>query len=214
VRFRAEREQAQLDMYQSEFNLQLLARLRDPNDETAEKELRRLRPELDRARASLEQTRIRAPRDGAVQDVRIKPGDFLQVGDHVLSVAPVAAQFTVVAFLPGHALPQIEVGMPVRLKMGGYAYAYVTTSIDSVGKQVIGPSEARRFLGADLGDALQISGPVIVVRCKLDRDRFFAFKQEYRVHDGMWATAEVEVRRERLFYRLIPGMRALEQGGA
>lgn len=214
VRFRAQQEEAQLEMAQSEFNLQLLARLRDPNDQTAEKELRRLRPELERAKANLEQTRIRAPRDGAVQDVRIKPGDFLAVGDHVLSLAPVPAQFTVIAFLPGHALPQIDVGMPVRLKIGGYAYAYVTTSIESVGKQVIGPSEARRFLGSDLGDAVELSGPVVVVGCKLSRDRFVAFQQEYRIHDGMRATAEVEVRRERLLYRLVPGLRALQQSDA
>jgi membrane fusion protein (multidrug efflux system) len=69
---------------------------------------------------------------------------------------------------------------------------------------VIGPSEARRFLGAELGDTLALNGPVVVVRGKLKGDRFVAWEQEYRLHDGMRASAEIEVRRARLLRRVIP----------
>jgi multidrug resistance efflux pump len=205
--FRAEREGALLERVQAEFELQLLARLRNPNDSDAERELRRLRPELERARVDLEQTRIVASRDGAVQDVRIRPGDYLQAGDPALTLTPAEPDYAVIAFMPGHVLPQLQAGMQVRLIIAGYAYAEIETSIDSIGTQVIGPSEARRFLGPEIGDAVDIRGPVVVVRCQLDEDRFTAGTGEYRVHDGMIATAEIEVRRERLIFRLVPALR-------
>jgi membrane fusion protein (multidrug efflux system) len=200
----SDQEAVELARVEREFELHLLARLRDPNDVTAEQELRRLRPELDRARADVDRATIRAPREGTVQDVRAQSGDFLRVGDPVLSIVPEAPEFAVVAFLPGQALPQLRTGMLMRLRIAGYAYAYVTTSIDSVGGQVIGPSEARRFLGAELGDTLALNGPVVVVRGKLKGDRFVAWEQEYRLHDGMRASAEIEVRRARLLRRVIP----------
>ena len=210
VRFRAEREKAHLEMLEGEFELQLLARLRNMSDQSAETELRRLRPELERARSAVAQTVIRAPHDGAVQEIRIRPGDFLRVGDHALSVVPAGAEYTVIAFLPGHTLPQLAPDMSVRLRVSGYAYAYVETSIESVGRQVIGPAEARRYLGAEIEDTVALTGPVVVVRCRLDGDSFTAQGREYRIYDGMRAEAAVQVRRERLIFRLIPGLRAFE----
>lgn len=214
VRFQAEREGAQLQRIQEEFELQLIARLRDPNDIEAERELRRLRPELERAKASFEQTRIVANRPGTVQDVRIRPGDFLRAGAPALSLVPADPQYTVIVLLPGHALPQLQVGMRVQLLIEGYAYAQIDTAIDSIGSQAIGPAEARRFLGTDIGDAVSIAGPVVVVRCALPHDRFYTSSREYRVHDGMYATAEIEVRRERLIFRLIPALKRLGANSA
>ena len=78
-----------------------------------------------------------------MQDVRIRPGDFLRAGEPALALTPAKPEYTVVAFLPGHALPQLEVGMPVKLRVSGYAYAEIDTTILSVGSQVIGPAEAR-----------------------------------------------------------------------
>ena len=210
VQFRAAQESAQLQRIKEEFELQLLARLRDPNDLDAERELRRLRPALERARANFDDTRIIANREGTVQDVRIRPGDFLRAGEPAVSLAPLEPGYEVIVLLPGHVLPQLGIGMRVRLKIEGYAYAQIDTSIESVGSQVIGPAEARRFLGPDIGDAVNIPGSVVVVRCVLPVDRFYTSTREYRVHDGMHAIAEVEVRRERLLYRLIPALRKLE----
>jgi membrane fusion protein (multidrug efflux system) len=145
-----------------------------------------------------------------VQDVRIRPGDFLRAGEPALSLVPLEPEYEVIALLPGHVLPQLETGMRVRLRIQGYAYAEIDTTIESIGNQVIGPAEARRFLGPDIGDAIEIPGPVVVVRCALPVDRFYTSTREYRVHDGMHAIAEVEVRRERILYRLIPALRRLE----
>ena len=214
VRFLAERENAQLQRIREEFELQLLARLRDPNDVEAERELRRLRPELERARVNLDQTRIVASGPGTIQSVRIRPGEFLRAGEPALSLVPLEPQYTVIALMPGHVLPQLEVGMPVRLIIEGYAYAQIDTVIESIGSQSIGPTEARRFLGAEIGDAVEIAGPVVVVRCALPDDRFYTASREYRVHDGMYATAEIEVRRERMIYRLIPALKRLDSGGS
>jgi multidrug efflux pump subunit AcrA (membrane-fusion protein) len=212
VRLRSDRESTQLERVREEFELQLLARLRDPNDVDAERELRRLRPELERAKASLLQTRIVAPKEGTIQDVRIRPGDFLEAGEPSLALMPRNPTYSVVALMPGHVLPQLERGMAVRLKIEGYAYAEISTTIESIGSQVIGPAEARRFLGPGIGDAVQIAGPVVVVRCRLEEPRFYTSSREYRIHDGMHATAEIEVRRERILVRLIPALKQLDGG--
>jgi hypothetical protein len=52
----------------------------------------------------------------------------------------------------------------------------------------------------------------VVVRCALSGDRFSTSSRDYRVHDGMTAEAEIEVRRERLLIRLIPALKALGDG--
>ena len=99
--------------------------------------------------------------------------------------------------------------MPVRLKIDGYAYAEIDTVVESIGSQVIGPAEARRFLGPEIGDSIELGGSVVLVRCALPEDRFYTATREYRVYDGMTATAEVEVLRERLLFRLIPALKAV-----
>ena len=102
--------------------------------------------------------------------------------------------------------------MSLRLEITGYPYADVPTSIKIVGNQVIGPTEARRFLRPDIADSFPLTGPVVVIEGRLTTDTFYAGAQEYRLLDGMQATAEVRVRRERILLRLIPGLRRLRRG--
>jgi len=213
VEFRAEAERAERARIEQQFRLQLIERLRDPSNETAGAELRRLRGERDLLEARIENRRIRAPRDGIVHDVRIRPGQFLAEGAPVLDLVPAETGYTFIAMLPGHSSPQLKKEMRLRLEIVGYPNADVPTRIDEIGKQVIGPTEARRFLRPDIADSFPIAGPVVIVRGSLPSDRFVAGAQEYLLHDGMQAVAEVKVRKERILLRLIPGLKRLRRDG-
>jgi hypothetical protein len=68
---------------------------------------------------------------------------------------------------------------------------------------VIGPEEARRSLGAQIGDALPITGPVVLVRAQLSTLTFEARGREYEFHDGMVGKAEVKVDHESLLSLLF-----------
>jgi membrane fusion protein (multidrug efflux system) len=79
--------------------------------------------------------------------------------------------------------------------------------IDSIGSQVIGPEEARRSLGPQIGDALPLSGPVVLVRGHLPARTFESGGREYAFYDGMIGKAEVRVDSDRLLRLLLPGRR-------
>jgi len=213
VRFRSEREQAELASVQREFEMQLVERLRDPSNAVAGRELQRLRAQEQLLQANLDERSIRAPQDGVVQDVRIRAGQFLEDGAQVLHLVPEQTGYTFIAMLPGHAGPQLEPEMQLRLEIVGYPYADVPTTIQSIGKQVISPAEARRFLREDIADSVALQGPVVLVQGRLPSNRFRAGDLELILHDGMLAVAEVKVRRERILHRLIPGLKQLDREG-
>ncbi len=209
VWFDAGDERAELDRSTREFEQQLIRRLNAPEDAQAAATLSRLRVDRDRLLTRLDRRAIKAPGEGVVHDVRIRQGQYLEQGEHVLSLFPVEHSYEVVAMLPGYVLPQLKVGMNVRLAVIGYPYAYLSAKVTSVGEQVIGPMEMRRSLSSEIADSVGLSGPMARVEIQLDSDLFQAGTHELKLHDGMLATAEIEVRQERLLFRLIPGLKTL-----
>jgi membrane fusion protein (multidrug efflux system) len=207
ARFRADREEAELRRIREEFELKLVDRLRDPGDDSVRAALASLRAELELARGRLEERLVRAPRDGVVRDVRIRQGQLLGAGEPVLALVPPGARFEVVALLPGHQRPHLHQGMRLRLELQGHRYAYQWASIKEIGNEVIGPEEARRYLGPEVADAVPVSGPVVLVHAELPADTFALRGHEYAYHDGMLATAEAPVRTERIVFLLLPQIR-------
>src|SRR5262249_35358042 len=149
--------------------------------------------DLETAKTALEDRLIRSPGAGVVTDVRVRPGQHVEPGDIVASLADGNADLEIVALLPGADRPQLKVGMPLRLELQGYQYAYQQLTIDSVSQDVISPNEAKHVLGPDFAD-LPIGGPVVMVRGHLPSSEFTVDGRTYRYHDGMEGTAEVPVR--------------------
>jgi len=104
--------------------------------------------------------------------------------------------------------------MPIRFEISGYRYAYQKLTVESVGEEVVGPSEARRYLGAEIGDSVQLTGPVVILKARLPRPTFQAEGRSYRFHNGMHGNAEVEVRSENILVTLVPGLKALFRSGS
>jgi hypothetical protein len=213
VRLHEAQEAAELARLDQEFELQLLNRLRDPSDTGAEQALIGLRTQRQLASERLGERTLRAPSDGVASDVRVRPGQYLAAGQQVLSIVRDQDRPTVVVLLPGEFRPLVRRGMPIRFEISGYRYAYQQLTVDSVGDEVVGPAEARRYLGAEIGDTVQPAGPVVILKARLPRPTFQAEGRSYRFHNGMHGNAEVEVRREKILLTLVPGLKALFRSG-
>jgi multidrug resistance efflux pump len=199
---------AELERLDHEFELQLIKMLANPADEAARQSLTGLRTARDLARAHLEDRLIRAPAAGVVSDVRIRPGQSLNGGDPVLSIVTSASELHVTAVLPGQYRPRLKPGMKLRIEMSGYHYSYRELTIESIGDEVVGPTEIRRTLGPELGDTLPIAGPVVLVNARLPSRTFTAQGREYAYFEGMQGSAEARVGTESIAVALIPGLKA------
>ncbi|HEV2854540.1 MAG TPA: GAF domain-containing protein [Thermoanaerobaculia bacterium] len=210
VRFYGVREAAELARIDHEFELQLINRLRDPGDAGAEQALISLRAQRELARSNLAEREVRAPAAGVVSDLRVRVGQRIMPGQTLLSLSRGgSSRPEVVALLPGEYRPLLKRGMPLRLELQGYRYAYQHLVVDSVGDEVVGPNEARRSLGDEVADAVQLTGPVVRVSGHLDSDTFEAEGKVRRYHDGMWGKAEVRVRSEPVLVALVPALKAV-----
>jgi hypothetical protein len=117
------------------------------------------------------------------------------------------ARLEVVAFLPGHHLPSLLPGMTLRLELDGWPQTWQEVTVETVGRSVLGPAEARRLLGPALGDSLTLTGPVVPLRARLPAEGFRAERRTLDYHDGMVGRAEVRLESERLLFLLVPALR-------
>ncbi|MEO1367566.1 MAG: HlyD family efflux transporter periplasmic adaptor subunit, partial [Acidobacteriota bacterium] len=208
ARFFSEQQATQVEAFRREIDTLMLDRLRNPSDQGAEAALAALQAGYDMASAELDRLTVRAPRDGRVGDLRIRPGQLVQAGEVLLSMTDSEAPLTLLTLLPGRYRPQLSPGMPLRMQIAGYPYDYQHMTIESVGENVLAPGEARRLLAPAIAGSLEIQGPVVFVRARLS-STFTSDGHTYRFHDGMLGTAEARIRSERLIFTLIPGLRAV-----
>jgi biotin carboxyl carrier protein len=193
---------------------QLLARsLKDPSDRQARESLTSLRAEQAFAMRRREERAVRAPRAGVVGDLRVRPGQRVAPGMLLTSLEPERPEYRVLALLPGASRPYLRPGMPLRLRLTGYERIYRDLTIESVGAEVIGPAEVRRFLGPEIADAVVISGPVVVVAAHLPSGTFAEGGDALAYHDGMPGMVEVRVRSEPFLVALLPALRPLFTAG-
>jgi multidrug efflux pump subunit AcrA (membrane-fusion protein) len=169
-----------------------------------------VRNELETARTRLGERLIRASRGGVISDVRVHAGQHVAPGDIVASLIDKAQRLELIALLPGEDRPQLGPGMELRLELAGYRYAYQSVIVDRVSPDVISPSEARRILGAEVADNLDVAGSVVLVRAWLPSSEFQIDGRALRYHDGMRGTAEIRLRAERILFVLVPGARRLK----
>jgi multidrug efflux pump subunit AcrA (membrane-fusion protein) len=202
-------QRSAVDHVEHELETQLRNHMLDPSDATADTSVRTLRLQLEQARSALDERAIHATTAGVVSDLRVRPGQHVEPGDIAASIVDGNSGLEAVALLPGEDRPQLAPGMTLRLELAGWRYAYQFLTIDSVSSDVIAPTEARRVLGAEVADSLHLSGPVVVVRGRLNGSQFTVDGRTFTYHDGMLGTAEVAVRSERIIVTLVPSLRRL-----
>jgi biotin carboxyl carrier protein len=206
VQLHDDSESAELGEVLLEYERQLGTFLFDPGSEQAKSSLSSIAARRQRAKQVLEQRAIRAPRDGIVSDLRVRVGSRLEAGDYIMTVVSHDAMPTVVALLPGTDRPRIKPGMELQFKIPGYEKTNEKAIISEVGQEVIGPQEAGRYVGQKIADAMEIKGPVVIVRARLLSRTFESRDQIFEFHDGMTAKAECSVRKRRILVALIPAL--------
>jgi len=212
VRFYSSEETAELDRVEREFQLQLVALLRDPLDQDARQSMARLRSERDRMRSRLDERALRSPIAGIVSDILIRPGQHLSTGDPIMKILGKAPKLTVIAALPGEYRPLLKPGLPLELQLNGYPYSHEDLTISAIGDEIVGPGAVRRFLGSEVADAVPVSGPTVLVYADLSRRGFRWEGRERPYYDGMVGRAEVVVQDQSMILALVPGLRALLEG--
>ena len=209
ARFHDAPETAELAGIRREFDAHLRNRMLDPSDQSSAAALRALRGRKDAAEARLAARVLRAPRDGLVGDVRVRPGQHLATGQLVVSITDDDPMLELVALLPGADRPMLRPGMTLRLHLAGYRDATTDLAVKSIADDVIGATEARRYLGHEIADSVPVFGSVVLVTARLPSSTFVADGQKYHFHDGMVGRAEVRVSSRSIARTLIPGLEGL-----
>jgi len=202
VRLQALDEEAELAATEADHRNALARLLTNPGDAAARNTLSGTATRRQRARAVIEARTLRASTAGVVGDIRVGPGQVLVSGAQVMTLSASAGP-SVVALLPGFDRPRLAVGMAMQIELPRHKKRELAV-IDAIDAQVIGPDEARHSFGDPVGDALPITGSVVVVRAHLAARAFGAGGREYELRDGLLGKAEVRVDHESLFRRLVP----------
>jgi membrane fusion protein (multidrug efflux system) len=202
-------EAAALARVERELELAVEARLADPADRGPEALLHSLHAERELARARLDQRAVRAPEAGVVSELRVRPGQHVAPGEILLALAGERARRTLVVAFPSRYRPLLRPGAPLRLELDGYPRAYQQLVIERIGDQAMGPAEARRVLGGEIGDAVPLAAPVVFAYAPLPAGAFEVAGRAYPYHEGLQGTAEARVRSQRILSALIPGLEGL-----
>ena len=193
IRLHSVDQEAELTRIESEKKSALAVFLTDPADGNARAVLSSILATEQRALSAVDSRVIRATRAGVVNDVRVRTGELMVPGAHVLSIVDHDAQPEIVALLPGADRPRLRPGMTLQVELAGYTKVREEAEITFVGAEAIGPAAARKYLGETVADALQIGGLVVIVRARLKSRTFVANDTTYAYHDGMPGLGEVRL---------------------
>ncbi len=204
VRLSGTQEQAELERLDRELTATKLRWLQNPNDEGARSSLASIQAAREQAEKHLRERSVVAPRAGVVSNLRIRPGQMLLPGDVVATLIDDKSAFNVVALVPGQFRPMLKKGLKMRLELEGFPYTYKDLPIEEISDEVIGPNEARKYLGQEIGDTVLVQGSVVLVRARLP-ERGFRFEgKTFEYHDGIPGHVDIRVRGLRLLVMAFP----------
>jgi membrane fusion protein (multidrug efflux system) len=212
VRFHSADELSELEASSREFSDQLAKLLLRPDDSVTREALVTLRTRRELAEQRLTQRTLRAAVNGVIADVRVREGQVVEPGMRMIDLQGAASAASVTALLPGRYRPMLHAGAKLRFHVDGFQHVTHELEIESVGEQIVGPNEARRFVGRDLADALAVSGPVVLVQARLPASNFIMDGQQYDFASGMFGKAEVVVRNEAIVFAFVPSLKAWADG--
>ncbi|MEJ7598768.1 MAG: HlyD family efflux transporter periplasmic adaptor subunit [Kofleriaceae bacterium] len=206
VRLKSADQEAEHALATAEYEAAVTSYLFD-GDEQARKTLATAQARIARAQAAVDARVIRAPKTGTVSDIRVKDGDLLNPGHHILTIVDATTQPMVLAFLPGKDRPRFRKGMKLQVELVGFTKTRELATIDSVGTEIVGGEEAARYIGTQLADSLKLAGGnFVIVKARLPRRTFKSDHKTMNYHHGLQAKTEVKVQTKPFLVTLLPAL--------
>jgi membrane fusion protein (multidrug efflux system) len=113
--------------------------------------------------------------------------------------------------LPGHFRPELSDSLAARFMPAGYRHSYQELEIRSINDEVVGPAEARRYVGSEVADAVDLAGPVVLVEAHLPAAGFRDGARTLAYHDGMQGTLEVKLESKPIILSLLPALKNIRE---
>jgi multidrug resistance efflux pump len=206
VKLSSAKEDADLATATAQLEKSEQAYLIDASDETTRKQLIEAQQQTARAQAAVDQKTVRAPKDGMVPQMRLRPGMAVQFGDPIATISEQDTTPEVWAFMPGGDRPRLHVGQTLQVELAGFTKAREKAVIYDVGRDVFNANEARRILGPEVGVKLPDDGSFVLVKAKLPGRTFKSDHKTMYYHHGMSAKTEVRVESKRFIVTLLPDL--------
>jgi multidrug resistance efflux pump len=153
----------------------------------------------------LGQTLVRAPTDGAVEAMLVKPGDALRAGQILCKLIPQGSALETVAFLAERDRAFVRPGDPVHLELEQLPYAEYGTlraRIERISDDLASPYEIQEALG----EHLRVTGPCFRVVLALTDDGATR-RAGIPLRSGMLVQARFTLRRQRLITLVLDPLR-------
>lgn len=209
VKMQAAAEMDELVNATTEHEAATRAFLFDLSDENVKKQLAGTKARFVTAQSKVNQRTIRATKAGTVSDIRVRPGNLMQPGDHILTIVEGGkTEPEVIAFLPATDRPRLIIGMPLQVELAGYTKSREIATITFVSPEAIGSNEAAKYVGATIADALKIpqGGSYVIVRARLPGRTFQTEHHTFSYHHGMQAKTEVKIASKPFLVSLLPAL--------
>jgi membrane fusion protein len=171
-------------------------------DSERESDLWLRRQSLDGAQSRLEalelsnrQTQLRAPQDGVIEALLVKPGDVVQAGQTVGKLIPGDASLRVVSFLAEKDRAFVQVGSEVRLELDQLPYGEYGTlgaRVERISDDLASPHEIQEALG----EGRSLESPSFRVVLAITDDGA-ARSSSVRLRSGMLMQVRYTLRRQR-----------------
>ena len=114
-------------------------------------ELEQARARRDSARMLLEQTELRASREGRIESLSVSVGEVVEAGKTVARVVPLGTPSTIVAFVPERDRAFVKSGTEVRIELDQLPvgeFGSARARVIRVSSEIAGQAEVERALGA------------------------------------------------------------------
>ena len=168
---------------------------------TARNDTQRKLADISQAQAQNEMQRavvLRAPRDGVVSSVLLKPGQMVMAGQSLLSLLPAGSLLQAQLLVPSRAVGFIEAGSAVVLRYQAFPYQKFGQHyghVAAVSRSALTPVEVSALTGAS---PTQNQEPLYRVEVTLDSQQVQAYGKDESLRPGMALDADVLMERRRL----------------
>jgi membrane fusion protein len=157
---------------------------------------------------------LRAPQDGVVSSILVKPGQALSPGEPILAMVPRGSPLVAQLFIPSSAVGFVRTGASVALHYEAFPYQKFGIArgvVDEVSRSALTPNEVMTLLG---GEPPKES--LYRVEVRLDQQHVEAYGRAEELKPGMALDADVLLEKRRIvewIFEPLYGM-ARRQAGA